>query len=94
MCSPTFVQISQKGMDDRSHYNPLKTNRICVIYGLSAYHAVNTLHHGYKNQSVNVVYGKSCCLFWDPYKTHKYNVISMQNFLILNMVIRKVTASL
>jgi len=28
---------------------------ICVIQGLSAYRAVNTLHFGYKNQSVNDV---------------------------------------
>jgi hypothetical protein len=34
-------------------FNPLKTKRIC--YGLSAYRAVNTLHFGYKNQSLNVV---------------------------------------
>jgi hypothetical protein len=35
--------------------NPLKTRRICFIKGLSAYRAVNTLHFGYKNQSVNVL---------------------------------------
>jgi hypothetical protein len=35
--------------------NPLKTKRICFIYGLSAYRAVNTLHFGYKNQSLNVL---------------------------------------
>jgi hypothetical protein len=35
--------------------NPLKTERICFIYGLSAYRAVNTLHFGYKNQSLNVL---------------------------------------
>jgi hypothetical protein len=35
--------------------NPLKTNRICFIQGLSAYRAVNTLHLGYKNQSLNVL---------------------------------------
>jgi hypothetical protein len=33
--------------------NPLKTKRICFIQGLSAYRAVNTLHFGYKNQSLN-----------------------------------------
>jgi hypothetical protein len=36
-------------------FNPLKTKRICFIYGLSAYRAVNTLHFGYKNQSLNVL---------------------------------------
>jgi hypothetical protein len=35
--------------------NPLKTKRICFIHGLIAYRAVNTLHFGYKNQSVNVL---------------------------------------
>jgi hypothetical protein len=35
--------------------NPLKTMRICFIQGLSAYRAVNTLHFGYKNQSLNVL---------------------------------------
>jgi hypothetical protein len=36
-------------------FNPLKTKRICFIYGLSAYRTVNTLHFGYKNQSLNVL---------------------------------------
>jgi hypothetical protein len=35
--------------------NPLKMKRICFIQGLSAYRAVNTLHFGYKNQSLNVL---------------------------------------
>jgi hypothetical protein len=35
--------------------NALKTKRICFIQGLSAYRAVNTLHLGYKNQSLNVL---------------------------------------
>jgi hypothetical protein len=35
--------------------NPLKTKRICFIQGLSAYRAVNTLHFGYKNQSLDVL---------------------------------------
>jgi hypothetical protein len=34
---------------------PLKTKRICFIKGLGAYRAVNTLHFGYKNQSLNVL---------------------------------------
>jgi hypothetical protein len=29
----------------------------------SPYRAVNTFHHGYKNQSVNDVYSKGSCLF-------------------------------
>jgi hypothetical protein len=35
--------------------NPLKTKRICFIQGLSADRAVNTLHFGYKNQSLNIL---------------------------------------
>jgi hypothetical protein len=35
--------------------NPLNTKRVCFIKGLSAYRAVNTLHFGYKNQSVIVL---------------------------------------
>jgi hypothetical protein len=35
--------------------NLLKTKRICFMQGLSAYRAVNTLHFGYKNQSLNVL---------------------------------------
>jgi hypothetical protein len=30
------------------YVKPLKTKRICFIYELSAYRAVNTLHFGYK----------------------------------------------
>jgi hypothetical protein len=36
-------------------FNPSKTKRICFIQGLSAYRAVNALHFGYKNQSLNVL---------------------------------------
>jgi hypothetical protein len=39
----------------RSFINPLKTKRVCFIQGLRAYRAVNTLHFGYKNQSLNVL---------------------------------------
>jgi hypothetical protein len=35
--------------------NPLKTKCIRIIQELSAYRAVNTLHFGYKNQSLNVL---------------------------------------
>jgi hypothetical protein len=38
----------------RCNINLLKTKLTCFIYGLSAYRAVNTLHFGYKNQSLNV----------------------------------------
>ena len=45
--------------------------------GLSAYRTVNTFHLGYKNQSFNVVYGKTYYLFRDLYKAHKFHVITM-----------------
>jgi hypothetical protein len=35
--------------------NPLKMQHICFILGLSTYRAVNTLHFGYKSQSLNVL---------------------------------------
>jgi len=38
----------------------------------SPYHAVNTFHLSYKNQSVYDVSDPSRCLFTDKYKTHKY----------------------
>jgi hypothetical protein len=38
-----------------SNINLLKMKHISFIYGLSAYHAVNTLHFSYKNQSLNVL---------------------------------------
>ena len=33
------------------------------IQGISPYRAVNTFHHGYKNQSLNDVYSTGRCLF-------------------------------
>jgi hypothetical protein len=43
---------------------PYKTlNAICFIQASSPYRAVNTFHHGYKNQSVNDVYRKGRSLF-------------------------------
>jgi len=72
----------------------LKTNRICVIQELSPYRAVNPLHFGYKKQSVTYVLGKSSCLFWESYKAYKCDVISKQNFLMLNLVVRIVTSRL
>jgi hypothetical protein len=37
------------------HPNPLKTECVSFIKGLSEYRAVNTLNFGYKNQSLNVL---------------------------------------
>jgi hypothetical protein len=37
------------------YIDPLKTKRICFIQGLNAYRAVNALHFGYKNHSLNVL---------------------------------------
>ena len=42
------------------------------ISTFSSYRAENTLHVGYKNQSVNAVQGNNHCLFSDPHKTHKH----------------------
>jgi len=54
---------------------PLKTkiNRNC-LQRLRLNRVVNTILLGYKNQSVHAVWGNNRCLFWDPYRTHKYTV--------------------
>jgi hypothetical protein len=41
-----------------------------------------------------MMYKVSYFLLWDPYKTYKCNVITTQNLLMLNLVVRKVTARL
>ena len=35
--------------------------------------AIKTLRFGYENQSVNVMYGSICFVFWGPFKIHKCN---------------------
>jgi hypothetical protein len=40
------------------YINPLKTKTVCFIQGLCPYRTVNTLHLGYKNQSLNAVKAK------------------------------------
>jgi hypothetical protein len=39
-------------------FNHLEKERVCVIYGLNPYRAVNTPHFGYKNQTLNGVQTK------------------------------------
>jgi hypothetical protein len=49
------TDISEGAVIISSVFNLLKTKRICFIQELSAYRAVNTLHFGYKNQSLKVL---------------------------------------
>ena len=51
---------------------PLKTKRRPLYLKTRPYRAVDTVHLGYKNQSVYAVSGTSRCLFSDKYKRHKY----------------------
>jgi len=67
-------------------FNLLKTKHIHIIQGLCVYCAVNTLHFGYKTNLL--------MFFQDPYKRHKFLVITMNSFLMLNLVVRKVTGML
>ena len=49
--------------------NPLKTKSRPLYLRPSPYRTVNTIHLGYKNQSVYAVSGTSRCLFSDkPFK--------------------------
>jgi hypothetical protein len=52
---PAAQSLYQLSLRELYIINPSKTKRICFIYGLSAYRAVNTLHFGYKKQSLNVL---------------------------------------
>jgi hypothetical protein len=58
-------------------FNPSKTesllNNIIHIQS-SPYLTGNTLRLRYRDQPVNVVYGNSLCLLWEPYGTHKYSM--------------------
>jgi hypothetical protein len=52
-----IVQVGPKemGWEGFDWINPLKTECVCLIQRFSAYRAGNTLHFGYKNQSLNVL---------------------------------------
>jgi len=54
-------------------YLKTEINLNCV-YSFVSYSSVNTLYLGYRKQQANSVYGNNRCLFWEPYKTHKYTV--------------------
>jgi hypothetical protein len=59
------TQTHSMGKMQRLFFNikPLKTKRVCVTQGISPYSAINPLHLGYKNQTLNVVKGKIRSLF-------------------------------
>jgi hypothetical protein len=46
-------------------------NKAELYYRFSPYHAVDTHQQGFKNESVNALWGNNSRLFQDPYKTHK-----------------------
>jgi len=50
----------------------MKIMQCSLKYG--SYRTVNTFLLGYKNQSVNAVWGNNSCLFRDPHKTLRYTV--------------------
>ena len=72
----------------------------CIMFNISlnllkTKRPVNTLHFGYKKtQFFNFLQGKICCSFRDRYKTHKFRVIIMWNFLNVKHLIRIVTGRL
>jgi hypothetical protein len=55
------------------------------------YCAVNTLHFGYKNQSLKL-YKAKVAVCSEIRTKHKLNVGTTQKFLMLNLMVRKVTA--
>jgi hypothetical protein len=52
-------------------FEPFKDETVCLVWRPSSYLTVNTLCHGYTNQSVNAVLRNNRSLFWDPQKAHK-----------------------
>jgi hypothetical protein len=49
-----------------------------MYYRLSSYRAENTLRLGFKNQSVNAVWGNKGVLFAGPYKTQSLIILQAQ----------------
>ena len=41
-----------------------------------------------------MLYKTKAALFWDPYKTYRCNLIDMQKFWMLDLVVHKVTSRL
>jgi hypothetical protein len=60
---------------------------ICSLDYLFTY-----FHLHYKNQFVNAVKGNNFCLLWESYETHKYSVVKMQSYWLLNQAVHIVTA--
>jgi hypothetical protein len=56
------------------HINTLCGQNVELNLKTQPYRAVNTLRLGYKNQSVNAVWGSNRYFFPDPHKTQKYTV--------------------
>lgn len=48
------------------------TCNLNYIYSSSSYGAVYTLHLTYKNQSLNALWGKTCCFSSHPHTTNQY----------------------
>jgi len=57
------------------------------------FYALNTIYHVYKNESVNVVKGKSFYLIRDTCKTHKSTMWAEHGILMLHFILHKVTTS-
>jgi hypothetical protein len=64
-------------------FNPLKTTRKLLYLWPSSYRAVNTFHRGFKNQSVEVIYGKKIAVY-SEINTKHINALCGQNVELLN----------
>jgi hypothetical protein len=69
-----FVQLGKSTKSQQS-FNHLKTEFFHnFIKRFSSHLTGNKLSLSYKTQPVNAVWGKSRCLLWEPYGTHKSTV--------------------